>query len=74
MSEIPAFTLADLCSERAIRSVDNLTRRDGKEFLTARNVVTILSLTRAYPHEQANRATSGLREERLQGAAVLVTN
>ena len=74
MSDIPSFAYADLWGERAIRSVANLTRRDGKEFLTASNVATIQTHTRAYPLEQANHALSDLREGRLQGAAVLVTN
>lgn len=72
MSDIPAFPYADLWHERVIRSVANLTRADGEEFLPLAIEAGIETETTAYPLEQANRALDDLRSGRLTGAAVLV--
>lgn len=72
MSEIPAFPYDILWGERVVRSVANLTRRDGEAFLKLAAQVPIRTTTEAFPLEQANAALSQLREGRITGAAVLV--
>ncbi|WP_319520267.1 zinc-dependent alcohol dehydrogenase family protein [uncultured Martelella sp.] len=72
MSDIPAFPYADLWHERIIRSVANLTRADGDEFLPLAVEAGIETETTIYPLEQANRALDDLRSGQLTGAAVLV--
>ncbi|MCG6659281.1 zinc-dependent alcohol dehydrogenase family protein [Halomonas campisalis] len=72
MSDIPSFPYRLLWQERSLRSVANLTRRDGEEFLALAPRVPILTETRAYPLEQANQALDDLRQGRLSGAAVLM--
>ncbi|WP_417700727.1 zinc-dependent alcohol dehydrogenase family protein [Pseudophaeobacter sp.] len=72
MSDIPAFPYADLWHERVIRSVANLTRADGEEFLPLAIEAGIKTETTTYPLEQANLALEDLRSGRFTGAAVLV--
>jgi alcohol dehydrogenase, propanol-preferring len=71
MSDIPSFPYSVLWGERVLRSVANLTRKDGEEFLRVAAVVPIRTETTIYPLEQANQALGDLRAGRLQGAAVL---
>ncbi len=71
MSEIPSFPYAILWGERSIRSVANLTRRDGLEFLELAPRVPIRSETHRFALEQANEALQLLRRGAFQGAAVL---
>jgi alcohol dehydrogenase, propanol-preferring len=71
MSDIPAFPYADLWGERSIRSVANLTRRDGEEFLALAPHVPVRTSVVEYPLERAGAALDDLRSGRLQGAAVL---
>ena len=71
MSDIPTFPYGLLWEERQIRSVANLTRRDGEEFLELAPRVPVQTTVRLYGLEQANEALADLREGRLQGAAVL---
>lgn len=73
MSEIPAFPYAILWGERVLRSVANLTRRDGEEFLQLAATIPVRTSTQRYRLEDANRALEDLRAGRLNGAAVLVT-
>jgi propanol-preferring alcohol dehydrogenase len=73
MSDIPSFPYEILWGERAIRSVANLTRRDGEDFLALAPKVPVRTHTEAMPLTQANEALARLREGRLEGAAVLVT-
>jgi len=72
MSEIPAFPYHLLWGERVIRSVANLTRRDGEEFLSLAPKVPVQTSIERYPLAQANEALARLREGRITGAAVLV--
>jgi len=72
MSDIPSFPYRLLWEERAVKSVANLTRQDGEEFLALAPEVPIRTETRAYPLEEANRALDDLRTGRLSGAAVLI--
>lgn len=71
MSDIPGFPYALLWGERTVRSVANLTRQDGAEFLALAHAITIEAETTVFPLEQANQALHALRTGALQGAAVL---
>jgi propanol-preferring alcohol dehydrogenase len=74
MSDLPPIPYADLWHERAIRSVANLTRRDGEEFLSIAAQVPVRSRVTGYPLERANEALEDLRHGRFEGAAVLEVN
>jgi len=71
MSEIPAFPYEILWGERSIRSVANLTRRDGLDFLELAPRVPVRSEVIRFPLAQANAALEQLRRGEFQGAAVL---
>ena len=71
MSEIPAFPYDILWMERSIRSVANLTRNDGDEFMALAPRVPVRTYVKKYRLEQANEALEDLRAGRLSGAAVL---
>ena len=71
MSDIPSFPYADLWGERVLRSVANLTRADGQEFLAIAAQVPVRTTVTTYPLEDAQRALDDLRAGRLTGAAVL---
>jgi len=71
MSDIPAFPYRLLWGERQIRSVANLTRDDGLDFLRLAEQVPLQVHVTPYPLEKANHAIADLRSGRLQGAAVL---
>jgi len=72
MSEIPAFPYELLWGERVVRSVANLTRRDGEEFLALAPRVPVKTTIEVLQLDQANEALARLREGRVTGAAVLV--
>jgi len=72
MSDIPSFPYEILWGERVVRSVANLTRRDGLEFLELAPRVPVRTTVETFPLEQANRALKRLRDGRVEGAAVLV--
>jgi propanol-preferring alcohol dehydrogenase len=71
MSDIPSFPYEILWGERQVRSVSNLTRRDGEEFLTLAPQVPVRTEVTQYPLESANEALSDLRNGALRAAAVL---
>jgi len=71
MSDIPAFPYSLLWEERVIRSVANLTRQDGEEFLAVAPQAGVHTQTTVFPLEEANQALEALRSGRLTGAAVL---
>jgi propanol-preferring alcohol dehydrogenase len=71
MSDIPAFPYNLLWEERVIRSVANLTRQDGEEFLALALKVPIKTDVTIYPLEQAEQALARLRNGDLVGAVVL---
>ncbi len=71
MSDIPSFPYRDLWGERVVRSVANLTRKDGEEFLALAPRVPIHTKTTVYPLESAGEALDDLRHGRFEGAAVL---
>ena len=72
MSDIPSFPYALLWGERTVRSVANLTRRDGDDFLALAPSVPVRTEVVTYPLSRANEALADLRLGRLRGAAVLV--
>jgi len=71
MSEIPAFSYDLLWEERVVRSVANLTREDGEEFLEVAPRVPVQSQIEVFPLTQANLALERLRSGTIEGAAVL---
>jgi alcohol dehydrogenase, propanol-preferring len=71
MSDIPSFPYEALWGERSVRSVANLTRRDGEEFLALAPQVPVRTTGVPYPLEAAGAALADLRAGRLRGAAVL---
>jgi propanol-preferring alcohol dehydrogenase len=74
MSEIPAFPYEILWRERVVRSVANLTRRDGEEFLALAPKVPVRTRVETFPLERANEALARLRDGRIEGAAVLLVS
>jgi alcohol dehydrogenase, propanol-preferring len=72
MSDIPRFPYELLWEERVLRSVANLTRADGEEFLALAPRVPVRTEVEAHPLERANEALARLRAGELRGAAVLV--
>jgi propanol-preferring alcohol dehydrogenase len=73
MSDIPSFPYAIFWEERVIRSVANLTRQDGEEFLALAPQVPIKTEVQPFPLTAANEALSALRSGAIRGSAVLVT-
>jgi propanol-preferring alcohol dehydrogenase len=74
MSDIPAFPYRILWEERVVRSVANLTRRDGEEFLALAPRVPVRTEVQTFPLAAANEALAQLRAGRVQGAVVLVVD
>lgn len=72
MSDIPAFSYSLLWGERTVRSVANLTRQDGIEFLELAPQVPVRSAVEIFPLQEANAALDRLRGGEVRGAAVLV--
>jgi propanol-preferring alcohol dehydrogenase len=71
MSTIPAFSYDLLWGERVLRSVANLTRQDGEEFMQLAPKVPVRTAVREFPLNEANEALQHLRAGELRGAAVL---
>jgi propanol-preferring alcohol dehydrogenase len=71
MSDIPSFPYELLWGERAVRSVANLTRRDGEEFLALAPQVPVRTEVEIFPLERANDALAKLRAGDVRGALVL---
>jgi alcohol dehydrogenase, propanol-preferring len=74
MSDIPSFPYEILWGERMLRSVANLTRQDGEEFLQLAPQIPIKTQVQAFPLERANEALAALRHGKIEGAAVLAVN
>jgi propanol-preferring alcohol dehydrogenase len=72
MSDIPAMPYEVLWGERVLRSVANLTRRDGEEFLALAPRVPVRASVEPFPLERADEALRRLRDGALRGAAVLL--
>jgi propanol-preferring alcohol dehydrogenase len=72
MSDVPSFPYELLWGERVLRSVANLTRRDGEEFLALAPRVPVRTAVKVFRLGDANDALGRLRAGRIRGAAVLV--
>jgi alcohol dehydrogenase, propanol-preferring len=72
MSDIPSFPYSALWQERVLRSVANLTRADGREFLALAPQVPVKTRVSTYPLQDANEALADLRAGRFTGAAVII--
>jgi len=72
MSPIPSFPYEILWGERVVRSVANLTRRDGEEFLRLAGRIPLRITAESLPLERANEGLDRLRSGRVRGAAVLI--
>jgi len=72
MSDIPSFPYSLLWEERKIRSVANLTRKDGRGFMKVASEVSIDLHTTTFALEEANEALDALRSGKIKGAAVLI--
>jgi propanol-preferring alcohol dehydrogenase len=72
MSDIPSFPYELLWEERLVRSVANLTRRDGEEFLELAPRVPVRADVQTYPLAAANEALDRLRHGEVHGSAVLM--
>ncbi len=72
MSDIPSFPYSILWQERILRSVANLTRRDGEEFLALAPKVPVRTQVETHPLEAANEVLARLRDGKVQGEAVLL--
>lgn len=72
MSDIPSFPYRLLWGERCVRSVANLTRRDGEEFLGLAPQIPVRTAVQTFPLSQANEALARLRKGHVRGAAVLI--
>jgi alcohol dehydrogenase, propanol-preferring len=71
MSDIPSFPYELLWEERSIRSVANLTRRDGEEFFAIARKNKIATQRKVFPLDQANQALNALRAGEIVGTAVI---
>jgi propanol-preferring alcohol dehydrogenase len=71
MSQIPAFPYEILWGERTLRSVANLTRADGAEFMRLAAEIPVSTRVRVYPLAEAQNALDDLRAGRVHGAAVV---
>jgi propanol-preferring alcohol dehydrogenase len=72
MSDIPSFPYNILWEERVLRSVANLTRQDGEEFLALAPQIPIHTEVNSFLLTQANEALDALRRGKIEGSAVLV--
>ena len=73
MSAIPSFEYALIYHERAVRSVANNTRADGREFLAEAARIPVRTHTETFPLSEANAALAALKHDAIRGAGVLVT-
>jgi propanol-preferring alcohol dehydrogenase len=71
MSDIPSFPYELLWGERVVRSVANLNRRNGEEFLALAPRVPVRTQVRPFALEEANEAIGHLRRGEVHGSAVL---
>jgi propanol-preferring alcohol dehydrogenase len=71
MSDIPSFSYDLLWGERMVRSVANLTREDGEEFLPLAARVPVRAEVETFPLERANEAIERVRTGAVRGSAVL---
>jgi propanol-preferring alcohol dehydrogenase len=71
LDQIPPFDYNLLYWERALRSVSNSTRQDGREFLALAAQIPVTVETELFALAEANRVLAALKRGRIVGAAVL---
>src|SRR5262249_29774229 len=71
MSTLPPLDYNLLYQERVVRSVANNTRQDGVDFLKVAAEIPIRTRVQVFPLSEANRALNALKNDAIQGAAVL---
>jgi len=71
MSPIPSFSYDLLYQERVICSVANNTREDGEDFLRVAAEIPVQMHAQIFPLSEANRALNALKNDAIEGAAVL---
>ncbi len=74
MSDIPSFPYRLLWEERVLRSVANLTRQDGAEFMRVAARTPLRVTVSPFELVEANTALERLRQGQVEGAAVLLTS
>ncbi len=74
MSDIPSFPYDILWEERVVRSVANLTRRDGEEFLALAPTIPVHTDVQTFPLREANEAIAAIYDGKILGTAVLIPN
>ncbi len=74
MSDLPSFPYAILWGERCLRSIANLTRRDGEEFFVIAPQAGVKTAVETHALGDANQALQRLRSGKVKGAAVLLTH
>jgi alcohol dehydrogenase, propanol-preferring len=72
MTDIPSFPYDDLWGERTIRSVANLTREDGYEFLKLAALIPVRTTVTIYPLDETEHALADLRAGAFEGTAVVI--
>jgi len=72
MSDIPSFPYEWLWEERVVRSVANLTRKDGESLLRLAAQIPVKTKVQLFPLASANEALDQMRQGKIQGAAVLI--
>jgi propanol-preferring alcohol dehydrogenase len=71
LDQIPAFDYNLLYWERALRSVSNSTRQDGREFLALAARIPVRVETELFALTEANHVLAALKRGEIVGAAVL---
>jgi propanol-preferring alcohol dehydrogenase len=71
MSPIPEMAYEVIYEERTLRSVTNLTHKDGVEFLKLAEQIPVRSEITTYSLEEANQALLDLKNSKINGAGVL---
>ena len=72
MSDIPSFPYELLWGERTVRSVANLTREDGREFLALAPQVPVRTHVTTFALAEAEAALDAVRAGSIEGAAVII--
>src|ERR1022692_3581837 len=72
LDRIPQFDYDRLLwGERQLRSVANMTRADARDFLAAASAIGLRPKVTAFPLDQANEALIAVKEDSIDGAAVI---
>ena len=73
LDRIPEFDYDSLLwGERQIRSVTNMTRQDGRDFLKIAAEIGLRPIVTTYPLERANEALQSIRHDKFTNPAVII--